>query len=567
MALISVSDELAKKSFTNVENKFITKYMPVLEPLALKVYLFSLYIYQNGLDSYTLEDISSNLSSSVEEVKNAFEYLEEYELVSVINLSPFEVKILDLENVYGSPKKFKPEKYADFSKAVQSIIKGRMISTNEYREYFILIEEYGFEQNALIMIINYCVNLKGDNIRLQYIKKVAKSFADDGIVTAQKVNEKLSSYTSSTPALLKIFSAAGIKKQPDIEDEKFYKKWTTELGFEDVAISAAAKCFKVKTPEKLDEVLCELYKNKKFDIKEIEHFADSRNSVVSATKDIAKLLGVYMQNYAPYIENYVNVWYDFGYSFDCMKEIAAYCFKHNKKSFEDMHEFVTSLYSSGIVTDFVVKSKLAQLEGEEIFIKKLLSLCGLTRKVIEWDKENLARWRSWNFSDEMITEAAKLSAGKSNPMAYMNGVLSAWKADNTYSPDKIKSSPAPRGDTRVDKAIIEQHYYDLRHKAEYAAEIALTRATEDEVYGKIHKDISDLSIKLALAEARNDSSAKEISDEIKKLEVEGDNRLKELKIDKSDFVPHYFCKKCNDTGYNEDGTVCDCMKRFIETLN
>ena len=52
-ALVSVSDDLAKKSFTSVENKFITKYLPVLEPIAVKVYLFSLYVYQNALSSYT----------------------------------------------------------------------------------------------------------------------------------------------------------------------------------------------------------------------------------------------------------------------------------------------------------------------------------------------------------------------------------------------------------------------------------------------------------------------------------------------------------------------------------
>ena len=148
MALISISDELAKKSFTSVENKFITKYLPVLEPVAVKVYLFSLYIHQNGLSSYTVGDMAKSLSITEDEVKNYFEYLEEFELVSVISLSPFEIKILDAENVYGTPKKIKPEKYSDFSKTVQNIIKGRMISTNEFREYFLLLEEYGFEQDA-----------------------------------------------------------------------------------------------------------------------------------------------------------------------------------------------------------------------------------------------------------------------------------------------------------------------------------------------------------------------------------------------------------------------------------
>ena len=154
MPFITVSDEVAKKSFTQVENKFITKYLPVLEPLSVKVYLYSLYIYQCGNVHYTIDDMAQTLGLTSDDVKNYFEYLEELELVSVTSLSPFEIKILDAENVYGTPKKFKPEKYSDFTKSVQNIIKGRMISTNEFREYFCLLEDYGFEQNALLMIID-----------------------------------------------------------------------------------------------------------------------------------------------------------------------------------------------------------------------------------------------------------------------------------------------------------------------------------------------------------------------------------------------------------------------------
>ena len=568
MALVSVSDDLAKKSFTSVENKFITKYLPVLEPIAVKVYLFSLYVYQNALSSYTLEDLAKHLSITEDEAKNYFEYLEEFELVSVLSLAPFEVKILDADNVYGTPKKFKPEKYADFTKTVQNIIKGRMISPNEFREYFLLLEEYGFEQDALIMIITYCANLKGDNIRFQYIKKVAKSFADDGVTTAKKIDEKLSAYTSSTPALIKIFASAGINREPDFEDDKLYKKWTAELGFEDDAIAAASKQFKAKTAEKLDAALTELYKNKKFDIKEICDYCKNKNSVFNATLDIARALGVYMQNTAPYVENYVNVWYDYGYSFECMKTVAMYCFKHNMKSFEDMHEFINKLYNDGIVTDTGVNEYIGKLNAQDGFIKNILNLCGLTRKVIAWDRESLKRWKSWDFSDEMILEAAKLSAGKSNPTAYMNGILSTWKSEGTFTPDKIQSLPvkAATTDTTISRAEIERHYHNLRHAAEDAAEKALNRALSDDIYGKIYRDLNELSIQLAFAELRNPNAADELTKRIGGLEIQGDKRLKELGIDKTNFTPRYSCKICNDTGYDQNGKPCTCMKKFIASL-
>lgn len=572
MPFISVADEVAKKSFTQIENKFITKYMPVLEPTAVKVYLFAVYLYQSGALSYSLFDLANALSITEDEAKDYFAYLEEFELVSIVSASPFEIKILDAENVYGTPKKFKPEKYADFTKSVQNVISGRMISTNEFREYFILLDEYGFEQNALLMIINYCVNLKGADIRLQYIKKVAKSFADEGVTTAKKVEEKLSAYTSSTPALIRLFNAVGIKKKPDIDDDKFYKKWTEQLEFEESAIVAAAKQFKVKDCAKLDNALEELYKNRKFDVKEIESYCKTKNSVIALTINIAKNLGVYMQDYTPYVENYVNVWCNLGYTFDCLERVSSYCFKNDRKSFEDMDGFIKTLYESGIVSDGSVNEYIEKRNADDKLLKALLTACGLTRKIIPWDRNSLENWRRWNFSDEMLFEAAKLSAGKANPMAYINGILSSWKKDGIFEPSRIAStsSPASVAANKSDESLhaqIEQHYYDLRHAAEERAEKAVATATADEIYGKIRKEIGELSIQLAFAEINDPEKAEKLTQRLNELETEGEKRLKELKIDKADFTPRYLCKICGDTGYDKNGKPCGCMKKFIAEFN
>ena len=110
MPFISVSDEVSNKSFTSIENKFITKYMPVLEPMAVKVYLYSLFITQSGQNLYTVEDLAKSLEITEEQAISYFEYLEEFELISITSRTPFEVKILDAENVYGTQKKYKPEK-------------------------------------------------------------------------------------------------------------------------------------------------------------------------------------------------------------------------------------------------------------------------------------------------------------------------------------------------------------------------------------------------------------------------------------------------------------------------
>ena len=129
MAFISAADGFIKKSVTSVENKFISKYLPTMDPVAVKVYLYSLFLMQSGLQ-YELNDLAQSLSIDCEKLKEYYIYLEELELVSIVNRSPFEIKILEAENISGAPKKFKPEKDSDFTKNAQNVLKGRMISTN-----------------------------------------------------------------------------------------------------------------------------------------------------------------------------------------------------------------------------------------------------------------------------------------------------------------------------------------------------------------------------------------------------------------------------------------------------
>ncbi len=568
MAFVSLSPDFSAKSFTFVENKFITKYLPVLDAQAVKVYIYGLYLCSRGTTSFTITDLATSLNISEEQAVNCYEYLEEFELVKITNRSPFEVSYLDADNVAGTPKRYKPEKYADFAKTVQSIIKGRMISTNEYREYFYLLEEYSFEQNALLMIITYCVNLKGDDIRVQYIKKVAKSFAADGAVTASKVDEKLARFTSATPTLVKIFSEAGINRSPDVDDEKLYKKWTDEMGFTDDAVIAASKYFRTKNMSKLDDVIGELYRNKKFDVKEIEFYCKNKTSVYGAASEIAKALGVYMQNPAPYVENYVSLWCDKGYEFDTLKTLANYCFTHERKSFEAMNDFISDLYGLGIVNEESVRKYISERDAEDDFIKKILSACSLTRHILPSDRERLSRWHEWSFTDEMILRAAELTSGKSNPVAYMNGILSAWKNEGIFEPDKIKKA-SPSYETKstdkktVERSVIERHYSDLRQIAEDKAEKTLNRALADETYGSLHRRINKLYIDLALAESRSQPTDA-LTASITSAELSADNRLKELGIDKKDLTPRYNCETCKDTGYDSYGRPCECLRKFIK---
>ena len=454
MAFISVAEELTKKTVTIVENKFITKYLPELDPVAVKVYLYAVYLYQNGKSDGTLEEFSKKLGLDEDKTKECFEYLDEMELVSVVSKIPFEIKILDCDNYYGKPKKLHPEKYDGLYEELQSIITGRMISQNEFREYLILLEEYGVERNALVMIASYCANLKGNDIGGAYIKKVIKNFCADGDTTVSAVEKRLSSYTACTASLLKIFTACGIKRPPEVEDGEALTKWLG-MGFNEEAILCAAKGFKTKSIEKLDAVMCELNRNNKFDGKEIDDYRKEKHSLYTSAIAIGKALGVYLSDAAAYVENYVGVWFGYGFSAEALNKIAAYCFLSGRNSFEAMHDFVCNLYREAFVDDASVIKLLDELAENDKFIKTVLNACGMTRKIIPYDRQALTRWRDWGFSDEMILKAAELSAGKNNPVAAVNYLLSTWKNGGIYTIEQI---PAAGGASKPRKRSLTDEW-------------------------------------------------------------------------------------------------------------
>lgn len=437
MAFISVAEELTKRTTTAVENKFIIKYLAELEPMAVKAYLYALYLVQNGQTACTLGDLAVKLNISEDDAKGYFEYLSEFELVAITSYSPFEIKILDCDNSSGRPKRLNPEKYAGLYEELQDILSGRMISQSEFREYLILLEDYGFERNALIMIITYCVNLKGNDIGAAYIKKVAKSFSEDGATSARQVEEKLAFFTASKVALKRLYEECGSTKTvASGEDSAYYSKWV-KSGYDLDRIICVIKCFKAKKFSVIDGIIEELSKNNIFEEQDILAYSEEKRELQQITKTVGKSLGVYISDAAPYIGHYVSKWKEYGYSQSSLKVIADYCFTCGKNNFGSMDNFVTKLFEEAIIDNDSVLNAISNLTDDDAFLKNVLSACGIESNVKASDRQALIRWRSWGFGDEMILKAAELSYGKGNPLTHMNNLFSYWKASGIFSIDKI----------------------------------------------------------------------------------------------------------------------------------
>ena len=469
MAFCSFTKDAVKNYSTAVENVFITDYLTEADGDAVKVYLYGLYLCKNHSGEYSLSEFSKSLFMSEEKTIDCFRYWEEFDLVSIISEEPFTVRYLPLTS-YGKPRKFKSGKYDEFCKSLQSLINdSRMISPTEYSGYFSVMEDCDIKPEAMLMICKYCIDLKGETISGKYICAVAKDFAERGVKTVDAIEEELADYNEKSGEAQKILQSMGLKRRADLDDYALFNKWKDELLFDVKTIVFVVKTYKAKTVGYLDEKLMELYSAKKFGEKEIAEYAKRQAETSELAKKITRALSVYVEVVKPVVDNYLNPWLALGYNDDALVFIANYCFTHRKKSLDEMDATVKFLYEKGLVNlhNIIEYSKTVAKEDE--FIKELFGVIGFDRAPNEWDRKNLSVWRGWGFSDEMITEAARLAAGKSNAIGYINSVLGNWKSGGIFTTDKIpphKISATIAGHTQNDRVYTEEELNALIQNAD-----------------------------------------------------------------------------------------------------
>ncbi len=454
MAFCSFTKEDVKSYTTNLDNVFISDYLPEADDQAVKVYIYGLYICQNSAYNLGFSEFCKNLFMEEDTVKDCFRYWEDFDCVSIISDDPFTVKYHALTNS-GKPRKFKAGKYDEFNKSLQSLITERMISTNEYTEYFGLMEDYQIKPEALLMICKYCVDIKGPNIGGKYIVAVAKDFALRGITTVDAIEIELSDYFDKSNEIQKILSSLGLRRKADIEDLNYYNKWVKDFGFEMDAVIFVAKATKAKSVLKLDETITELYSGKIFSKNEIQSYLSTKEENIELAKKITRELSVYVQVIKPVLDNYLNPWLALGYDGETLLFLANYCFKKRKRNLDDMDDTVKTLYKKGLISIVDIANYIKRRSKDDEFIKNLLDITGTMRSPNEWDRKNLSNWREWGFSDEMITEAAKISGGRVNPMIYMNTVLSNWKNKGIFTVDDIPAFEGKTATQTNDKARFE----------------------------------------------------------------------------------------------------------------
>ncbi len=446
MAFCKYSIDMLANNTTVVDNIFINNYLPYADAEAVKVYLYGLYKCQdsNATDN-TLEHFSKELHMSEEEIQKNFEYWQEKGLVQILNVIPFEVRFLPISDVINNTKKYNEKRYSNFNAQAQEILRGRMITPNEYREYYDIIERLHMEKEALLLVIDFCVKTKGDNVGYAYITTVAKNWISQGLTTASQIKDKILEMDTLNSGMDGLIKTLGLKRAFTLDEYELYKKWVVKLGFDESVVNYVAKKMKKKPSayvfEAMDRQLERYFAQKLSSVEEIENFEEERKKSNQIARNITKNLGLYYENIEPVVDNYVFSWLNMGFSEGMLEEISNFCFKTNIRTLDGMNKQLVKFHKLGILTEQSLAEYFSDVLSVDKQIKEILESIGLSRNVNQYDRDKFKIWKEvWKMPEDVIAYACTLACGKEQPMQYLSSILSSYHDKNIKTVEDAKNS-------------------------------------------------------------------------------------------------------------------------------
>lgn len=581
MSFCTFSKEYAENNYTQIENKFLTKYMPEADGFYVKVYLYGLFLCQNTSSEFSAASMAEVLKTDEQRIKNAFYFWESCDLVEILSEDPLVVTYLPVRSATGRPTRINYARYADFNKELLRKMNavGKDVGYAQSVKYMQFLDENELQPQALLLIVEYCIAKQGTAVSPSYIFNKAKKFIREGLFTYEQVERALSSYNAHEKELTALFIAMKLSFSPSESDYALFARWTDEYGFTFSAVSAAAHRLKKGTMNALDAILSEAYSRGKIEENELTAYLADRETFTAAVYKIARKLGAKIENPAAYVDEYVEKWFDCGYDGESLYDLAGYCFKCNLTDFSSMNTLVNDLFAKGVVARESVKEFLKTKNDDLKLFEKLRSACGGLKKTTA-TLSMIETWKSWNFTPEMIEEAAKRAASSAAPVPYINKILSEWKRKNVFTIEETQKEIAISATTSAankfispsvqaadDRSARERFYAALREKAISIAEKNRAAAETLPEFSQTEKALAQTEIDLAKAEVFRQEQLPSLQERKRVLTQKRKALLQTIGLTEEALSPQFACKKCSDSGFLKNGVACDCYKAATQNDN
>lgn len=439
--MFKLSSEASLDGAITVENKFIVEYMPYADGDYVKVYLYGLSLAARKQDSDdSIARLARRLDLDEATVNAALEYWCEQGLMSRLG---DDITYFSPRNTRPKIKLYDVDTYREFNRQAQSYITGRQIGPNEYNDYYALIEKLNLEWQAMVLIVKYCVDLKGENVSREYILSVARNLATDGYRTYDEVGERLDEFGVYYNDLCAILSALG-KKKPDHESLQYYKKWKMTYKFSFDVILFVAQSIKRGGLPTLDDKLTLYFNYGFFSVELIGKYEEERKALYKLAKDVNKALGLYYENVDPELSTYIKPWLGLGFAPDAIVAAAQYCMRNDLKRLSDLDAVIRDFFEKGLTTKKQIDGNTEHEKRFDGKISALFKALNIKGAIGDVQRAYYTNWADkWHTPEELISFAAEKACGKTNAFAYMNALLSSWHKSGIVTVEKAMSAPPP----------------------------------------------------------------------------------------------------------------------------
>ena len=147
----------------------------------------------------------------------------------------------------------------------------------------------------MLMMVQFYISKKSSRLSINYLDKVAESWARDGIDTLQKAEEYIKQYESCYQETIAVLKYLGIHRSPSKAELDLYKKWQDIWGFPLNGILEACKeTTKIQSPNMgyLDKILESLHKLGITSQQAIKDYLSSRDSINDKIKEVLLTSGI-----------------------------------------------------------------------------------------------------------------------------------------------------------------------------------------------------------------------------------------------------------------------------------
>ncbi len=418
-------------NFLPVSIEFIENFMPNAPGDYIKVYLFGLLASSTGSE-VSAQIIGRSLHLTELQIEEALEYWHNKGAVVLSGQNPTTC-------VFSAPSPDQlpcnPKLYPDKSYIadVQALL-NRTLSTAEIKTILDFTTVYGLQHEIVLMLVRHCSgdSVRGKNVSIAYLDKVAMSWADAGVDSIEKAQQKIGAYTAAASGALRVIRRldAGSSRLPTADEQALYEKWTKEWGFtQDAVLLAMSDTTASLKPSMkyLDAILKSYYEKGVITSTGIDAYKRSQTSLNELLLSVLEALKYTRKRITPELENLYPAWREMGFSHECIllacEQTASNMGRSVKKADMLLREWKDAeITEKAEILKFIRSQNKVDKKMQQVF-----ECAGISKAVTEADRKNYIRWtQEQRLSHDVLLFAAEISSITQNPLAYMNRILQNW---------------------------------------------------------------------------------------------------------------------------------------------